>query len=197
MSKKDVLQFVNCKFDVFARKPVQHAVQATDVVICKPIVSIQQSDLEFLIPTDFDTYVAPDIKLYIRGKFAKADGTDLDATDHIPGTNNFLHSLVSQCTIALIGVNITQSGDLYNYRAYLETILSYGNDAAMLHLANSYWYKDMGDMLPCDPTKAESTNTGFIDRWNRQKQSKKFEMYGRIHSDLCNVHRFLLPGVRL
>ena len=139
----------------------------------------------------------PDIKLYIRGKFTKADGTDLVATDYTGGTNNFLHSLFSQCTIALNGVNITQSGDLYNYRAYLETILSYGNDAASAHLTNSYWYKDAGDMLPCDPTKAESTNTGFIEHWHKQKQTKEIEMYGCIHSDLCNVPKFLLPGVRL
>jgi len=88
-------------------------------------------------------------------------------------------------------------GDLYNYRAYLETILSYGNDAASSHLTKSYWYKDAGDMLPCDPTKAKSTITGFIERWNKQKQSKEIEMYGRIHSDLCNVPKFLIPGVRL
>jgi hypothetical protein len=50
----------------------------------------------------------------------------------------------SECTIALNGVNIAQSGDLYNFRAYLETILSYGNDAALSHLANSYWYKNVG-----------------------------------------------------
>ena len=47
-------------------------------------------------------------------------------------------------------------------------------------------------MMPCDPT-----NTGFIDRWNRQKQSKEIEMYGRIHSDICNVPKLLLPGIKL
>ena len=52
-------------------------------------------------------------------------------------------------------------------------------------------------MLPCDPTKAESTNTGFIDRWNRQKQSKEIEMFGRVDSDICNVSKFLLPGIKL
>ena len=94
-------------------------------------------------------------------------------------------------------MNIKQSGDLYNNRAYLGTILSYGNEEASSHLTNRYWYKDPGVMLPCDPTKAESTNTGFVYRWNRQKQSKEMEMYERIHSDLCNVPKFLLPGVRL
>jgi len=90
-------------------------------------------------------------------------------------------------------VTITQSGDLYDYRAILETLLSYGVDATISHLKNSYWYKEVEDMKPCDPTKAESTNTGFIDGWNRQKQSKETEMCGRIHSDICNVPKFLLP----
>ena len=142
-------------------------------MVYKAIASIDQSDLKFLIPADYDTYVDPDIKIYIRGKFTKADGTALDATDNTAGTNNFIHSLFSQYTFAHNGVNITQSGDIYNYRALLETVQSYGVDASISHFTNSYWDEDVGDMMPCDPTKAESTNTGFIDRWNRQKQSKE------------------------
>jgi hypothetical protein len=53
-------------------------------------------------------------------------------------------------------------------------------------------------MLPCDTTKAEeSRNAGFITRWNKQKQSKEIEMHGLIHSDIFNVPKFILPGVRL
>jgi hypothetical protein len=103
----------------------------------------------------------------------QSDGTDLDASDYAAGTNNFLHSLFSQCTIALNGVNITQSGDLYNFRTYLETLLTYGSDASLSHLTNSYWYKDTGNMLPCDPSETyDTTNTCFIARCNRQKQGK-------------------------
>jgi hypothetical protein len=176
MSLTDIA-FVSSEFDIFARKPVQNAIQDTNVVVYKPVAPIDQSDLEFLIPADLSTYVDPDIKLYIRGRFTKPDGSALDATDYTAGVNNFLHSLFSQCTIALNDVNITQSGDLYNYRAYLET-LTYRVDASISHLRNSYWYKDVGDMLPCDPTHADSKNTGFIDRWNRQKQFKTSKCTG-------------------
>ena len=95
-------------------------------------------------------------------------------------------------------MNITQSGDLYNYVAYLETLLTYGSDTALSHLTNSYWYKD-GNILPCAPTKAAepTTNAGFVARWNRQKQNKEIEMYGWIHSDICNVLEFILPRVGL
>ena len=191
------LAFVSSEFDAFAPKPVQHAIQDTKVVHYKPVASVDQTDLEFLVPADYDTYIDTDFKLYVSGKLTKADGSDLDVTDHTAGVNNFLHSLFSQCTIILNGVTVTQSGDLYNYRSVLETLLSYGTDATVSHLTNAYWYKDQGDMKPCDPTKAESTNKGFIDRWNRQKQSKVTEMYGRIHVDICNVPKFLLPGIKL
>jgi hypothetical protein len=39
--------------------------------------------------------------------------------------------------------------------------------------------------------------TGFIDKWNRQKQTKEIEMYGRIHSDICNIPKILFPGIKL
>jgi len=43
---------------------------------------VDQSDLEFLIPEDSGTFVDPDIKLYIRGKFTKSDVRDVDARLH-------------------------------------------------------------------------------------------------------------------
>jgi hypothetical protein len=161
------LALASSEFDIFAPKPVQNAINDTYEVVYKLLAPIDQSVLEFLIPADLDTYVNLDIKLYIRGKFTKPDGSDLDTSDHTAGVSNFLHSLFSQCTITLNGVNITQPGDHHNYRAYLETQLTYCVDASLSHLTNSYWYKDLGDMLPCDPTQPDSKNTGFVDRWMR------------------------------
>jgi len=36
-----------------------------------------------------------------------------------------------------------------------------------------------------------------ITRWNRIKQSKEVQLYGRIHSEICNVPLYLIPGVRM
>jgi len=58
MPQKD-LAFVSTEFDIFTRKPVQHAIHERNVLVYKPIASIHQSYLEFLIPADFDTYVDP------------------------------------------------------------------------------------------------------------------------------------------
>ena len=42
----------------------------------------------------------------------------------------------------------------------------------------------------------ETNNGGFVQRWNRMK-NQTIEMYGRIHSDICNVPLYLLSGVKI
>jgi hypothetical protein len=123
-----------------------------------------------------------------------ANGTDLNPSDFTVVTKNLLHSLFSQCTIALNGETVTPAAYYYNYRAFFKTILTYASDAAVSHLTNGFWYLDDGDFLPCDPTGDDVKNMGFVDK---VKRSKEVQLYGRLHSDICNVPRFLPPGVRI
>jgi len=61
-------------------------------------------------------------------------------------------------------VPVTQSHEHYNYPAYLESLLTYGTDAASSQLSNSYCYLDIRDMQPRDPTAethTSATNDGF------------------------------------
>ena len=151
-----------------------------------------------LIPADKDNYIRLDIQHYVHGKLVSGSGNDVDVTDHTGVFNNLLHLLFSQCTVVLNGTTITQSGEHYNYRSYLENVLTYGIDAAATHLTNAYWYCDNGDMMPCDPTTATVTavtNRGFITCWDKLSASKVLQLFGRLHSDLFNVPLFLLPGV--
>ena len=116
-------------FDIFATRPVHTSTLETTETAYKPIAFLDLSDLEFLIFADHDTYIDPNIQLYIHGKLTKANGTSLEISDHTCVANNLLHSLFSQCNITLNDVTITHAADLYHYRAYLETILTYGSDA--------------------------------------------------------------------
>jgi hypothetical protein len=52
-------------------------------------------------------------------------------------------------------------------------------------------------MQPCDPTAPDAINPGIVTRWQRSKQSNILQFYGHLHSDLCNVPLYLLPGVRM
>jgi len=45
-------------------------------------------------------------------------------------TNNLLHSMFSQCAFMLNGIPVIQSHEHYNYRVYIDHLLTYGTDAA-------------------------------------------------------------------
>jgi hypothetical protein len=97
-----------------------------------------------LISANDNSYIDLNMQIYIKGQLVGAAGAELRNTYYIAGTNNFLHSLFSQCNISLNGFSITPSSDNYNHRAYLETILTCGSDAVTSHLTNAYWNLDNG-----------------------------------------------------
>ena len=113
-----------------------------------------------MIPGDSDTYVDLDLKLFVKGKLQNEDNTVLSETDYTAAVNNLLHSLFSQCTIYLNGTQIKQATELYPFRAYIETLSTYGNDAASSHLTMPFWLIDEGNMIGGDCTKPERTNNG-------------------------------------
>jgi len=81
-----------------------------------------------------------------------SSGKYVDLKDITAVANNLLHPLFSQCTVMVNVVPVTQSHEYYNYRAYLQSLLTYGIDADSSHLYNCYWYLDTGDMQPSDRT---------------------------------------------
>jgi hypothetical protein len=194
----EVPSFLGTEFDIFERKPKQTSTVETNETIYRPIASVDQADIEFVKPGDSNNYVDLDFKLFVKGKLMREDGTDLPDTDYTAGINNLLHSLFSQCTIYLNGTLATQANELYPYRLYIETLLTHSTDAANSPRKMAFWQLDEGDMLAgvCSHP-AEASNSGFCSRWNQLKDSQTVEMYGRLHSDICNVPLYLLSGVKI
>ena len=122
--------YVGTDFDIFVHKPKESSTVENNETIYRPIASFDQTDIEFVIPGDSDTYVDLDMKLFVKGNLQTENNADLPETDYTAVVNNLLHSQFSQCTIYLNGTRITQATELYPYRAYIETLSTYGNDAA-------------------------------------------------------------------
>jgi hypothetical protein len=154
---------------------------------------VDQSDLEFVIPGDAETYVDPDIHMSVRGTLVAQDGTALESTDSTTVVNNLIHSLFSQCSVSLNGVSVSSSKDLYNYRGYLKSIFTYGHDASHSHLTNAFCYPNERDFTAHNPPN-EATNRVYEARWKLTNNSAEIEIYGRAHGDLFNVPKLLLPG---
>jgi hypothetical protein len=157
---------------------------------------VDQSDLEFVIPGDAETYVDLVIHMSVLGKLVAQERSALESTDNTTVVNNLLHSLFSQCSVSLNGFSVSSSKNLYNYKEYLETIINYGHDASHSHLTNAFWYSYEVDFSAHNPPN-KATNRGYQTRWKLTNNTAEIEMCGRVHGDLFNVPRLLLPGVQL
>jgi hypothetical protein len=80
---------------------------------------------------------------------------------------------------------------LYPYRAYIETLLSYGPAAKNSQLTGVMWYKDTQE----HQDKRTTDNKGFTSRKTLTTQSKSVQMMGKLH--LFCQEKYLLNHVNL
>jgi hypothetical protein len=124
-------------------------------------------------------------------------GAVITNTAKVGPTNLFLHSMFSQVDVSLNNVLVTSSVNTYAYRAMIETLLNYGEDAKNNHLQSGLYYKDTPgkmELLEIDSTK--SHNSG----WHRRRAlsiGKTIDLFGRIHADVFYQNRYLLNNVEL
>ena len=86
--------------------------------------------LEFNIVGDGDHYMDLNHSmLYVEAKVVHADSTDLAADTDVTPVNLTLHSMYKQVDVSLNNKMVTMSTNMYPYKAYLETLLTYGKDA--------------------------------------------------------------------
>lgn len=162
-------------------------------VCYKPISPPNESTLEFVIPASSEVYrdlSCIRLKLRVKLNGTKKTSADGKTTERVACINNLLHSLFSQVQVLINGVNVTQNGDNYPYRAYIETIMSYGKDAVETLLTSSLFYLDTDKFL------ADDKNTGFVSRENAFNKNP-IEISGRLHGDIFNIPQLLAPDIEL
>ena len=112
--------------------------------------------------------------------------------------NLFLHSLFSQVDIQLKGTLITSSTNIYPYRAILETLLSYGENAKKTRLTSALYYKDAAGQMDTTALTAGDcvmSNEGLVKRSQRTNQSPVVDKIGRLHADIFFQVRYMLNDV--
>ncbi|KAI0232430.1 hypothetical protein LSAT2_017253 [Lamellibrachia satsuma] len=134
--------------------------------------------------------------LHVQVKVTRANGHVLDADEAVGPVNNWLHSLYSQVDLYLNGTLVTSSSNTYAYRAYIETLLSYGPDAKSTQLTNQLWYKDTANrMNAVELAAGPAPNHGFVTRRQYITRSRVVDMMGRLHLDMFMQDKFLINGV--
>ena len=186
---------VKSELDIFAVPPTQTSIEDGRWVEHQPLTSLDSGGpIEFVIPGTGDAYLdLANTYLLIRAKVVRGVGTDLAADTPVAPVNNWLHSLFSQVDVYLNDTLVTPSSNTYPFRAYVDTVLSYGAEAKNTQLTSQLWYKDTAGHM--DATTVDGGNTGLIERQRHIAESRIVEMMGRLHVDLFLQDRSLLNGV--
>ena len=188
------------ELDLFSVPATQTSIDSGVYVEYHPISSITSgAPIEFDVTASGDDYLDfANSFLYVRAKITRDNGDNLDAADTVGPVNNFLHSLFAQVDVSLNGSLVTSSMNTYAYRAYIETLLSYGVEAKSSQLTSALFYKDeAGKMDKPNPLAANEVdrNSGLAKRQTFGAESREIDMIGRIHSDIFFQDRYMLNEV--
>jgi hypothetical protein len=186
------------ELELFTVPPTNISMESGSMIEYLPISSVGDSGpIEFHVSTNDDYVDLGRTFLYVKVRIKNVDGTDLAADAKVGPVNNWMHSLFSQVDLQINGKLISPSVNTYPYKAYLETLLSYGSDAKAGQLGSDMWFMDNGNVEAFDPYNTDPINTGFKARSNLVSESTAVEMMGRLHCDLFQQDRYLLNGVDL
>jgi len=136
---------VKSELDLSAVPPTQTSLEHGHYVEHRSQSSLMDgTPVEFCTSEDGNIDLA-NLLLYVRASVVTSNGEELAADAHVAPANNWLHSLWSQVDLSLNNVLVTQSSNTYPYRAYTETLLSFGPAATNSQLSDCLWYKYTAD----------------------------------------------------
>ncbi|XP_021960562.1 uncharacterized protein F54H12.2-like [Folsomia candida] len=187
---KQIVNFIRSETDLFSEPGYDLTLASSHRVDYHPITNIsdRSTPLTFIIQGNDSQYIDfSETQLYIRCKIVDSKGADRDAaqTDTAP-VNNFLHSMFSQVAIYFNDTQITSPTSLYPYKAYLETLLSFGKEYTKTQAMAALYHKE------ADPTTGDE---GWKTREKLANNSKVFELCGKLKTDIFNQNRFCIPGI--
>ena len=122
-----------------------------------------------------------------------SNGADLAKTAEIAHECNFLHTLWLQVDVYLNGSLVTQSNNNYPYQAYIENLLSFGQEAKNSQLSALLWHRNTSGHFDSCAT----ANKGYTQRKALAAESKEIDMMGKLHIDLTFQNCYLLNGVEV
>lgn len=125
----------------------------------------------------------------------KGDGSKPAVTDMIAPSNLILHTLFNQVDVQIQQQLVSSTGgQMYGYKAYIETLLDYGRGLKESKLQMEGYYKDTAGFM--EDTESQA-NIGWAERRILSIGVRGVELEGAILSDLCQQPRLIVNGVEL
>lgn len=143
-------------------------------------------------PDEYSYVIPKETRLYVKCRVLRDDGANIQAADNVSIVNMFPTSLWKHIDIEVHGKPITWlQNDNAHYKAYLETVLSYGEDARKSHLASYGFCMDTGAHFDAVAPAANGVfaNAGFGERALLCQNSRYMEFKTLVHSDFLQSER--------
>ena len=180
---------------LFNLPPTQTAVQDAYFAEIRPLSQISNDvPLEFRIAASntLDYLDLHGSQLYVKLKVTKADSSSLDGSSKVGPVNLFLQSLFSTVEVTLQN-KVTLTCTCNPYRAILQTLLKFGEDAETSQLTSMMFIKDSNEAMDdCDTT---GSNDGLVERTGYIALSKFVDLQGGLYHDFFQMKRYLLNQV--
>ena len=125
------------ELDLFTIPATQTSITKGQWIEYHPLSNITDTGpIEFNVSGTGEEYLdLAKTQLFVKAKITKANGDNLNPNTQVDPVNLFLHSLFSQVDVSLNERLISPSTNTYPYRAMIETLLNYGEDAKSSQLS--------------------------------------------------------------
>ena len=184
------MAFVN-----FDELPESQAIQRIQWIEKLPLTPLrEQNPVEFYIDnTGTDMIDLQKTRLYVKCRITKSDGSPVTAGSKVGLVNLSLHSLWSEVQVYWQN-RLVSGGQLNPYKAYLDTVLNYAEDAKESQLETQLYYKDNANYMDeTDPMAG--LNFGLTLRYDHTRFGQSVDMTGPLFSDTFQQPHLLLNGI--
>ncbi len=190
MIDRDSALASKAELDLFSVPPTQVGIERGSWVEVFPTNTVtSEGPYQFRVSADPMLLDLSSNYIHMVVQVTTADGSDVAKTGTncvVSPINLFGKTFFKQVKVWLNSKLAYDSNDTYMYRAYIETLLSYGSDAKNTQLQTSLYSKDTSG-------KFETyENQGHKFRGEYVNAGKKLEIVAPIHADIFNQSRFML-----
>jgi hypothetical protein len=180
------------ELDIFEPPLVQTSVLNSDWINFLPVHAVTKgSPITFLVPSQGSAYIdLTKTLLYVRMKVKNATtGAALGKDAKVSLVNYPLAALFSNISIDFNGVNVASSNNMAHYRSYFETLINYNSSAKDSHLTSALFIQDTPGRFNDLTSEPNKQRAAFI------QESKELELFGKMHSDILNINKYMLNGI--
>ena len=183
------------ELELFHVPDTQSSIGNSNYIRYFPLTSLERGGpVEFVIHGNADNYFdLSETLLYAEFTIVYSDGNNISkiagstttgySKQLVAPVNSFQSSFFRSCEVHLNSQLVSQSDNLYPYKAYIQNLLSYDENAKKTFLSRYPYYEDTGDDLDSFPDNSiveeesevlDADNQGLAKRFLLSRNSKTF-----------------------